>query len=125
MKPAPAASDFGNTLGVLSILDAYDSDRNVLWENQAFALQRIASDPTVPDLCELWEHHYLLLYPELYEGVSFLDWISFLKNCNLIESDGSLVRLTANGHDFLSLLACNAPQAQTHRVMHERWRLST
>jgi hypothetical protein len=116
----PPAHNFSNIFGVLSVSDAYDPDRNVLWENQLFALQRIASDATIPELRTMWERYYLQLYPELYEGISFWEWLAFLKNCNLAESDGSVVRLTANGHEFLSLLTRNANHLRGKRVAHER-----
>jgi hypothetical protein len=113
-SPAMNSSD---TLGVLSISDAYDPDRSVLWENQVFALQRIGSHVTIPELLVLWER-YLRLYPELYEQTSFSDWLAFLQNCNLVEPNGNVVRLTANGRDFLNVLIRNADLFQAKRVVH-------
>lgn len=104
---ASTTRDPVDTLGVLSIADAYDPERSVLWENQAFALKRIGLQITVAELVVLWER-YMQLYPELYEETTFSDWFAFLQNCNLVESSGSVVRLTANGHDFLDCLIGNA-----------------
>lgn len=96
-----------DTLGVLSIADAYDADCSILWENQVFALQRIGSYVTIPELADLWGR-YQHLYPELYEQTTFSDWIAYLQNYGLVESNGSFVRLTANGREFLKCLVCNA-----------------
>lgn len=98
---------FDDTLGVLSIADAYDSDRSILWENQVFALRRIGSHVTISELVDLWDR-YQHLYPELYEQTTFSDWMAFLQNYGLVVSNGSLVRLTANGREFLKCLVCNA-----------------
>ncbi len=111
--PAKAPPD---TLGVLSIADAYDPARSVLWENQVFALQRIGASITIRELSALWAC-YLRLYPELYENISFCVWLAFLQNCNLVESDGNVVRLSANGRDFLNLLARNVDVVRSNRVV--------
>lgn len=100
------ANSSGDTLGVLAIADAYDPNRSVIWENQVCPLQRIGSEIKVQELAVLWEQ-YLRLYPELYEKTIFSDLLAFLQNCNLAESDGTVVRLTSNGWDFLNLLVRN------------------
>lgn len=112
-SPRPAKGSV-NTLGVLVIADAYDPDRSVLWENQVGALQRIGSQITVQELAVLWEQ-YLRLYPELYEKTIFSDWLAFLQNCDLVESDGTVVRLTSNGRDFLNLLVRNLDLLRSNR----------
>ena len=112
-SPRPANSS-GATLGVLAIADAYDPDRSVLWENQVGALQRIGSQITVQELALLWEQ-YLRLYPELYEETTFSDWLAFLQNCKLAESDGTVVRLTSNGRDFLNHLVHNVNLLRSNR----------
>ena len=113
-EPSKGSSD---TLGVISIADAYDPDRSVLWENQVSALQHIGSCIMIPELLPIWER-YMHLYPELYEQTTFSDWLGFLQNCNLAESAGDTVRLTANGRDFLNILICNAELSHTKRVVH-------
>lgn len=90
-------------LGVLSIADAYDGERSALWENQVITLQRIASEMTISELAALWEYN-LRIYPELYEGTTTSDLLTFLQSCNLAESKDNIVRLTANGRDFLKNL---------------------
>lgn len=107
----------GDTLGVLSIADAYDSDRHVLWENQVAVLQQIGSGITVLELFPLWIR-YMHQYPELYEQTTFPDWLGFLQNCNLVEPNGDTVRLTANGRDFLKVLISNADLSRTKRAVH-------
>jgi hypothetical protein len=72
-----------DTLGVLSIADAYDADCSILWENQVFALQRVGSYVTIPELADLWGR-YQHLYPELYEQTTFSDWIAYLQNYGLV-----------------------------------------
>ena len=116
LHTAPPANVSHDTLGVLSIADVYDPDRSVLWENQVSALQRISASITIRELSALWGC-YLRLYPELYEKTSFCAWLAFLQNCNLVESDGNVVRLSANGRDFLNLLARNSDIVRSNRVV--------
>lgn len=109
----PSCRQLRNTLGVLSITDAYDPERNVLWEHQILALQRIGKQINYAELDSLWQH-YQYLYPELYEGVTLCDWLGFLRDCNLARFDGSNLRLTKNGRNFLDFLICN-----THLSHHQ------
>jgi hypothetical protein len=113
-EPSKNSSD---TLDVISIADAYDPVRSVLWESQISALERIGSGLTYLELLPLWER-CMHLYPELYEQTTFLKWLGFLQTCNLEESNGDVVRLTANGRDFLNVLICNANLSRTKRVVH-------
>ena len=107
------AVNCNSTLGVLSIKDAYDPERDILWENQILALQRISSHAALPELLALWER-YVHLYPELYEQTTFWEWLAFLQNCTLVQSSGNEVRLTPNGRQFLKYLISNA-NAGHHR----------
>ncbi len=117
LRTLAVCENSSDTLGVLSIADAYDPERSVLWENQVFALQRIGECITIPELSALWER-YLRFYPELYEQTSFGVWIASLQNCNLVESCGNVVRLTANGRDFLNLLVRDADLLRSNRAVH-------
>lgn len=105
----PPSRVLRDTLGALSIADAYDPERNVLWEHQILALQRIGKQISFAELNGLWEH-YLYLYPELYEGVTLCDWLAFLRDCNLARFEGSDLRLTKNGRNFLYFLITNTHQ---------------
>lgn len=97
------ASIPSNPVGVFSLADAYDCDHRVLWEIHVPALQLFESGITFPELCRLWQR-YAGLYPELYEGTSAGDWLKFLQDCNLVENGDNLVRLTADGRDFVNFL---------------------
>ena len=106
-RTSPPANNSRDTLGPLSISDAHDPERNILWENQIVALQIIGTGTAIPELLALWKR-YVHLYPELYEQTSSWDWLAFLQNCDLVEATGSVIRLTSNGCEFLNLLIGNS-----------------
>ncbi len=106
-EASPPAKNCRDTLGPLSISDAHDPERNILWDNQIIALQLIGTGTAIPELLALWKR-YVHLYPELYEQTSFWDWLTFLQNCGLVEATGNVLRLTSNGREFLNLLICNS-----------------
>lgn len=93
----------GGPFKVLSVCDAFEVEYAVLWETQAYALRLIASSRNgVP-------RHQLVIvyrrmaktYPELYEGTCFQQWLRFLESAELVEDNGTRVRITPQGLEFL------------------------
>ena len=116
VAPSPPAANPSETFNVFSIADAYDAESCVLWESQILLLQRINARASMPELLELWSR-YVHLYPELYEQISFWKWLVFLESCNLIESHGNGVLLTAYGCELLRYLTLRA-RTEEHRTRH-------
>jgi hypothetical protein len=92
---------------LLSLADAFDIDRAMLWEPQVPVLCLIRSGIRVSQLGESWDR-CARGYPELYEGSTLAAWLQFLRDCDLVEVSSSGVRLTAQGQEFLALLQRNA-----------------
>jgi hypothetical protein len=94
---------FGKSFTVLSISDAFDAERIVIWQSQLPALQLIGPGISRSELWNFFEHASAL-YPELYEGIAFEEWLRFLETCDLVARVRGEVRLTPNGRDFLDYL---------------------
>jgi hypothetical protein len=105
---------------LLTLADAFDTDRAVLWESQISALCLIRTGIHVSQLGESWDR-CVRRYPELYEGSTVTAWLEFLRDSDLVEVSASAVRLTAQGREFLALLQRNSeshhPRASSHRAI--------
>lgn len=88
---------------ILTIADAFDPERGILWSSQVSFLQAIARNASLGEclqVCELSLHRY----PELYEGTDPEYWLRFLQRTDLVKVSGPCFKLTANGREFLTLL---------------------
>jgi hypothetical protein len=88
---------------VLSIADAFDPERAVLWSFQLPALQFISSRAPLSAFWRFCER-YPEIYPELFAESSLSAWFQFLRKCGLVEVVGVEVRLTPQGREFVALL---------------------
>ena len=104
LRPDPVLC---SSFKLLSLADAFDTDRAILWEPQVLVLSLIRSGIRVSQLGESWDR-CARGYPELYEGSTLAAWLQFLRDCDLVEVSSSGVRLTAQGQEFLALLQRNA-----------------
>ncbi len=102
----------GKSFTVLSISDAFDAERIAIWQSQLPALQLIDPGISRSEFRNFYEHASTL-YPELYEGIAFEDWLRFLEECDLLARFGGEVRLTRNGRDFLDYLQHAAKAARS------------
>jgi hypothetical protein len=91
-------------LALLSITEAFDPIYSVLWEAPVAALQLI--DPAGPAgipvarLRPIYEG-VAARFPEIYDGCSFLQWLQFLEETQLISWHSYKVMLTSDGRAFL------------------------
>lgn len=92
-----------NSFALLSIFEAFDPDHAIVWQSQTPALRLIASGVSLSALCEFFGH-FSSLYPELYEGIRFDEWLRFLQTCDLVARADCEVHLTSNGRQFLDYL---------------------
>lgn len=105
-----------NRFALLSITDAFDPDHVILWQSQAPALRLIGPGTPLAELSEFFAH-FSSLYPELFEGIIFDDWLRFLQNCDLVAREGRQVRLTSSGCSFLDYLdRTRKPSRPEHHV---------
>ncbi len=88
---------------LMSIADAFDPERAMLWETQVPALQLISSGVPAARLF-LFYARYPRNYPELFEDTTFEEWLQFLKRSNLVTVEQGEIRLTAEGVEFLHSL---------------------
>lgn len=86
-------------LGIVTLADAFDPERHLLWQAQVAALEQLASGARMAQMARLWEP--MRACPELYDGRSCADWVRFLQQLNFIVVTGEQVRLTEEGHEFL------------------------
>jgi hypothetical protein len=105
---APSASErsrrySANRFALLSITDAFDPDHAIVWQSQAPALRLIGRGVALSVLSEFFRH-FSSIYPELFEGIAFDEWLRFLQASELVVRVGPEVRLTANGREFLDYL---------------------
>jgi len=97
--PLPAQS-----LALLSIAEAFGPIYSVLWEAPIAALERIDSAGpagiSVARLHPIYEAA-AARFPEIYDGCSFLQWLQFLEETQLISWQAYKVVLTPDGEAFL------------------------
>jgi hypothetical protein len=102
--PSPPLRGHGNLergrFGVITLADAFDPERSALWEAQVRALELIGSGMPLAKLVQFWEP-YLKGCPELYEGITFGDWLSFLQECDFVAVANQTVWLTDDGREFI------------------------
>ena len=94
----------GLSFSAIAIELAFDPDHAILWDTQVPALQLINSaGPHGAHIRRLyaWYCRSAALYPELYEGSSFKQWLEFLERVQLITRNPYRVALTPEGRDFL------------------------
>lgn len=91
-------------LAPLSITQAYDSTYAVLWEAPISALELIESGGgsgiAVARLRPSFSKA-AACFPEIYDGCSFVQWLRFLEETQLISWDGYRVLVTPEGKAFL------------------------
>lgn len=91
-------------LALLSITQAYDSTYAVLWEAPISALELIESGGgsgiAVARLRPSFSKA-AACFPEIYDGCSFVQWLRFLEETQLISWDGYRVLVTPEGKAFL------------------------
>lgn len=91
-------------LALLSITEAFDPIHAILWEAPIAALQLIDSAGSLglpaarlhPIFAQAATH-----FPEIYEGCSFVQWLQFLEQNQLISWSGYRLVVTLEGHEFL------------------------
>ncbi len=88
----------------LSITQAFDPDRSILWDTQLPALRQLASAAlrgcSLPQLYSC----YLIAarkYPELYDGSSFEQWLAFLASAELVRVETDRAYITGDGRQFV------------------------
>lgn len=94
----------GAPFRVLSICDAFEAEYAILWETQVPALRLIASEGAKGVSIEKLQKFYdrsCHLYPELYDGSSFQQWLEFLNQAELVTMTEHRVAITKEGLDFL------------------------
>lgn len=93
-----------NPLPLLSITQAFEPAHAVLWEGPVTALRLVeasgVSGVPVVRLRPVFRK-CAARFPEIYDGYSFLDWVQFLEQTELIAWDGYRIKLTAEGVAFL------------------------
>jgi len=91
-------------LALLSITEAFDPIYSVLWEAPIAALELINSAGTsgvpVARLHPLYDGA-AARFPEIYDGCSFLQWLRFLEEAELISWHSYKLVLTPDGQAFL------------------------
>jgi hypothetical protein len=91
-------------LALLSITEAFDPIYSVLWEAPIAALELINSAGTsgmpVARLRTLYDEA-AARFPEIYDGCSFLQWLRFLEEAELISWHSYKLVLTPDGQAFL------------------------
>ena len=88
----------------LSIVQAFDPERFMLWDTQLPLLEQLRSaGPKGCSLAQLYSFHLQLArrYPELYEGTSFEHWLGFLVASDLVRLETDRGAITAEGRQFL------------------------
>jgi hypothetical protein len=97
---------------ILTMADAFDPDRQILWLSQVPFLQMIGTHATFGACLRVCDN-CMRRYPELYEGTSAESWLRFLERNHLIEVAGARIRLTADGRELLRFLLYQTNEAAT------------
>jgi hypothetical protein len=89
---------------LLSITEAFDPIYTILWEAPIAALELIGA----AGRRGIWAAQLLPIFlaaaaqfPEIYDGCSFVQWLQFLEQNQLISWDGYRVVLTPEAREFL------------------------
>lgn len=89
---------------VISVCDAFEPEFAILWETQMPALKLIAAEGpkgvTIQRLYSFYRRS-AAIYPELYDGSSFQQWLSFLETAELITVTEHRAAITKEGLEFL------------------------
>ena len=96
--------DDGSPFRVLSVCDAFEAEYAVLWETQAPALRLIAAATKkgIPKQALLTQYRRTSrIFPELYEGTSFQQWLDFLQRSELVSVREGRIFITPQGSEFL------------------------
>jgi len=94
----------GAPFRVLSICDAFETEYAILWETQVPALRLVASEGMKGLAIQKLQTFYdrsCHVYPELYDGSSFQQWLEFLEQAELVTATESRVAITKEGLEFL------------------------
>ena len=91
-------------VALLSITEAFDPIYSVLWEAPIAALELIDSGGRagipVARLRPIYEQA-AARFPEIYDGCSFVQWLHFMEEIQLVSWRDFKVVLTPEGHAFL------------------------
>ncbi len=94
----------GAPFRVLSVCDAFEPEYAVLWDTQVPALKTIAAEGSrglpLTRLRELYRCS-ARRYPELYDGCTFQQWLTFLEIAELITTTEHRAAITKEGIEFL------------------------
>jgi hypothetical protein len=89
---------------VLSVCDAFEPEYAVLWDTQAPALRLIAAEGNRGLPLNRLRSVYRTAarcYPELYDGCTFQQWLSFLELAELVTTTEHRATITKEGVEFL------------------------
>ncbi|HVZ60166.1 MAG TPA: hypothetical protein VG892_05220 [Terriglobales bacterium] len=99
-RVAPEPFFFGMTYA-----QAFEDDYGLIWQTQVPALELIwsAGRRGLPmQSLKAWFHNAARLYPDLFEGHTFEEWVEFLHKSRVANSDnGERLHLTALGCNLL------------------------
>ncbi len=94
----------GAPFRVLSVCDAFEPEYAVLWDTQVPALRLIAGEGNrglpLTKLREIYRAS-ARRYPELYDGCTFQQWLTFLEIAELITTTEHRAAITKEGIEFL------------------------
>jgi hypothetical protein len=91
-------------LSLLSITDAFDPIYAILWQAPIAALELVDSAGTPGMPVERLHSIFVKAaasFPEIYEGCSFVQWLQFLAQAQLISWSGYRLVLTPEAREFL------------------------
>jgi hypothetical protein len=89
----------------LHLSQAFDPEMAMIWAAQIDALLLIASGGSEGvDYDSVYRAYQRAagIFPELYEGCGFAQWLFFLQSSELVVLTGSRVKITACGREFLN-----------------------
>lgn len=105
----------GKAFTVISVAQAFEADSAILWETQVPALQLIATGgPKGTPVAKMRRFFSATarLYPELYEGVYFEQWVHFLEDAELVTiAPDEKIAITPQGLAFLKFRLTPKPIA--------------
>ena len=99
LEPGP-----GKPFTVISLLDAFEPATAALWDTQIAVLDhsRAAGREGLDvDALRTLYQQQARRFPELYDGSSFVGWVRFLEQADLVVCFGASVAITAKGCEFL------------------------
>jgi hypothetical protein len=92
----------------LSLEQAFDPERAVIWETQIPALQMMVTAGRRGLPAERLYGFYQRsseAYPELYDGSSFYNWLDFLERSRIVTWTSNKLVLTPEGGEFVDYLS--------------------